>query len=359
MKFFFAGIILFSLCQLGYTQTVPLSAGTIGVAQQICYNTSPATFYQVTAPTGGNGSYTYRWQRSTNNTTWSNISNATQSSYTSPALKANTWFRLRVTSGSYGTVITNTILITVNANLTSGSIGTAQSICYNATPSPLTQLTAPRGGTGTYTYEWQRSTNNSTWTSISGATSETYSPTVLTSNTYYRRNVTSGSCGTVSSSSVLITVYAQLTPGTIGSRQTICYNTAPAALTQLTAPTGGTGTLTYQWQSSSNNAIWVNITGATSTTYAPPALTSNTYYRRNVTRGSCGTLSSPAVLITVYAQLTPGSIGTAQTICYNSVPSPLTQLTPASGGDGSFTYQWQSSADNVTWTDIPGATVSG
>ena len=34
---------------------------------------------------------------------------------------------------------------------------------------------------------------------------------------------------------------ASLRPGTIGTAQSICYNTAPAALTQLTAPTGGTG----------------------------------------------------------------------------------------------------------------------
>ena len=45
-----------------------------------------------------------------------------------------------------------------------------------------------------------------------------------------------------------------LTAGSIGNPQTICYNSAPAALTQLTAPTGGTGTYTYQWQSSPDNS---------------------------------------------------------------------------------------------------------
>ena len=358
MKFFLTGIILFSLCQLSSAQTSNLKAGTIGLAQQICYNTAPAKLYQVSSPTGGTGSYTYQWQRSTNNKSWNNITSATQSSYTSPALTANTWFRLRVTSGSYGTVSTNTILITVNANLTSGSIGTAQSICYNATPSPLIQLTAPAGGTRNYTYQWQSSANNSSWTNIAGATSSGYSPPALTSNMYYRRSVTSGGCGTVNSASILITVNTQLSPGSIGSAQSICYNTTPATLTQLTAATGGNGTYTYQWQSSTNNSTWVNISGATSTNYTPTELTSSRYFRRNVTSGNCGTASSSSILITVNSQLIAGTIGSTQSICYNSSPAGLTQLTAPSGGTGIYSYQWQSSTNNSTWSSISGATAA-
>ncbi len=51
------------------------------------------------------------------------------------------------------------------------------------------------------------------------------------------------------------------------SAQTICYNTAPAALTQLTAPTGGPGAYTYQWQSSPDNSTWTSIGGATELGY--------------------------------------------------------------------------------------------
>ena len=108
----------------------------------------------------------------------------------------------------------------------------------------------------------------------------TYSPGALTTNTYFRREVTSGACGTVYTSSVLITVYDDLVAGAIGSAQTICYNTSPAGLTDDTSPTGGTGSYAYQWQSSPDNATWSNISGATSATYSPGALTTNTYFRR-------------------------------------------------------------------------------
>ena len=63
-----------------------------------------------------------------------------------------------------------------------------------------------------------------------------YAPPVLTATTYYRRNVTSGTCGTVASASVTITVYGNLTAGTIGTAQSICYNTAPAALDTAYCP---------------------------------------------------------------------------------------------------------------------------
>jgi hypothetical protein len=336
-----------------------LTPGSIGSAQTICYNTVPAALTQSTAPSGGTGTYTYQWQSSPDNTTWSNIGGATSPGYSPAALTASTWFRRQVTSGSCGTVNSPSILITVYGNLVAGTIGNDQTICYNTIPAALSQLTAPSGGTGAYAFQWQSSPDNTTWTSIGGATSSGYAPAALTSNTYFRRQVTSGSCGTVNTPSILITVYGNLTAGAVGSPQSICYNTVPSPLTQTAAPTGGTGTYTYQWQSSPDNTTWANIGGATSAGYSPAALTANTYYRRLVTSGSCGTVNSLSVLVTVYGDLTPGSIGSAQTICYNSVPAALTQSTAPSGGTGTYTYQWQSSPDNTTWSNIGGATSPG
>ena len=204
------------------------------------------------------------------------------------------------------------ITITVYGNLTAGTIQSAQSICYNTAPAQLTQGTAPSGGTGAYTYQWQDSPDNSTWTNIGGATSSSYSPPALAANRYYRRRITSGSCGTVNTPSILITVYANLTSGSIGSAQAICYNTVPAGLTQLTPPSGGPGGYTYQWQNSADNVTFNNIGGATAVGYAPPALTVNTYYRRNVTSGSCGTVSSASILISINplpAPVISGDIG--------------------------------------------------
>ena len=55
-------------------------------------------------------------------------------------------------------------------------------------------------------------------------------------------------------------------------------------------------------------------------------------------------------------QFTPAEISTDQTVCFNSAPDPLSIDVYPTGGDGSFTYQWQSSVDNVEFYDIQGAT---
>ena len=332
-----------------------LVAGTIAANQSICYNTTPAQLTG-TAPAGGNTPYTYQWQSSPDNITFTNITGAIALTYQPGALTATTWYRLNQTSASgCGTVTTNTVTITVYPNLAAGTIAANQSICYNTTPAQLTG-TAPTGGNTPYTYQWQSSPDNITFTNITGATALTYQPVALTVTTYYRLNQTSASgCGTVTTNTVTITVYGNLAAGTITSSQSICYNTAPTLLTG-TAPTGGNTPYTYQWQSSTDNITFTDITGATALTYQPGALTVNTYYRLNQTSASgCGTVTTNTVTITVYGNLVAGTIAANQSICYNTVPALLTGTAPT-GGNMPYTYQWQSSPDNITFTNITGAT---
>ena len=142
---------------------------------------------------------------------------------------------------------------------------------------------------------------------------------------------------------------------TIYSAQTICYNTIPVALTGTT-PTGGIGVYTYVWQKSTTSASagFANISGATSTGYAPGALTVNTWYRRI---SNSGILSDTAAVIgiTVTPIITAASntIAAAQTICNNTAPATITGSTPT-GGNGVYSYAWQSAPDNATWTTIAG-----
>jgi hypothetical protein len=163
-----------------------------------------------------------------------------------------------VEGGNYCENVVNTrkaVTVTVYGALTAGAIGAAQTICYNTAPNPLTQTTAPSGGTGTYTYQWQSSTNNSSWTNITGATSSSYTPGQLTANTYYRRAVTSGSCGTVYSASILITVNPAVTVNAIADK-TACAGTSVAATTFASTPTGAT----FTWENS-NPSIGLAASG--------------------------------------------------------------------------------------------------
>ncbi|HMR43196.1 MAG TPA: choice-of-anchor A family protein [Saprospiraceae bacterium] len=76
--------------------------------------------------------------------------------------------------------------------------------------------------------------------------------------------------------------------GSIGSDQSGCGSSLdPALLTEASAPSGGSGTLQYQWQISTDNSVWTDISGATSQTYNPPAINATRYYRRGVKRNGC------------------------------------------------------------------------
>src|SRR5208283_3163714 len=91
---------------------------------------------------------------------------------------------------------------------------------------------------------------------ITGVTTSTYSPfSPITQTSWYRRSVTSGSCGTAYSPAILVTVLPQITAPQIIADQTICAGTSPSALTISVAPAGGTGTYTYAWQTSTNEGI--------------------------------------------------------------------------------------------------------
>ncbi|UAY51206.1 beta strand repeat-containing protein [Ferruginibacter albus] len=97
---------------------------------------------------------------------------------------------------------------------------TAQSVTISATSVGGTAATTTSaicaGSTATLTLsnntgaiQWQQSSDNSTWTNVtggSGATTSSYTTAALTAGLYYRAAVTSGSCSVANSNSVLITV---------------------------------------------------------------------------------------------------------------------------------------------------------
>jgi hypothetical protein len=89
-----------------------------------------------------------------------------------------------------------------------------------------------------------------------------------------------------------------LTGFSIEKDATICHGSVPAQLKATGSPSGGDGVYAYQWQESSNNVVWNDVKDSINTTLTPSALTSDMYYRLNVT--SCTTTeSSDTVKITV------------------------------------------------------------
>jgi gliding motility-associated-like protein len=264
--------------------------------------------------------------------------------------------------------ISPSISIVILNAVTPAQIGRDTIICPGKPVNPFIELTANTGGTGIYTYQWQSSLNNIAFTSIAGATNASYQSPVISIPTYFRRLDQSGDCAAVYTDTILVSISAGMSPGIINSSNpTICPGTIPAQPIVSSAPasggTGGSSSLTYQWQRSPDNLIWSDIAGATAISYTETlALTDTMYYRRRAGMGpgSCDTTFTSPVAINVYAPFTPGTIGNDQSVCAGTSVT-LVELTAASGGGAANTqtYQWFASADNGgTWQNAAGNSTS-
>ena len=97
-----------------------------------------------------------------------------------------------------------------------------------------------------------------------------------------------------------------VTAPVISGNQTLCAGVAPTQLS-ITTPATGTG-VTYRWQRSTTSctAGFTDIPGATGTTYTPPAITQNTYYRvvASITGCANGKCEAPSNCVTLTLQTT-------------------------------------------------------
>ncbi len=334
-----------------------LNPGSISGATKVCYELGTASLSSSAAASGSAGTYSYQWQSSTDNVNFSDISGATSATYNASNLTQTTYFRRgATTSVGCGPEYTSSVKVETYDKLVAGVVSSDQSICFNTVPGAMSQTTAPTGGVGSFTYHWEKSLNGTNWTSVSSATSTSYSPTTALSNsTHYRLMATAGSgCGTIASSSVLVTVYDKLNGGLVGNNHSVCPNGVAKTMSTTTAASGGDMTYTYQWQNSSNGTTWNDMSGETNSSLSPTAsLTSTRFYRRNATSGSgCGTEASNTVTVKI-APLPTATVILANH-CFNDV-MPVTNNSKVTSG--SLTgFLWDFGNGNSSTSRVPSYT---
>ncbi|HYG04526.1 MAG TPA: Ig-like domain-containing protein, partial [Chryseosolibacter sp.] len=207
---------------------------------------------------------------------------------------------LKISAVSCTAILTATHAVTITTTITNNTITapTTSTFCQSGDPDAIAG-SDPAGGNGAYTYQWMTSTDNVTYTNVSGATEKSYNPGTITSTTYYKRVVTSGPCQTTTSSPVILTIQNTSLTNTISS--SVSTTMTDSGIPEMTGNDGGVG-ITYVWQMSSDNTTW-GSTGITSQNYAPgTGINSTTYFRRLATNGAC---SSTSNVITYAVNHTP------------------------------------------------------
>lgn len=309
-------------------------------------------------PTGGNGTYTYQWQSSTDGVNFVDIVGATLKDYDPPVISITSYYQRKVISGTCD-MLSNVVKISIQPSIINNQLTTpaAVSFCSSTDPDAITGST-PTGGNGTYAYQWQSSNDGTNFTDITGATLKDFDPPVINSTVYYQRIVSSGSCATSVSNIIQFSAQPAIANNQINapSAAAFCGNGDPDVISGST-PTGGNGSYTFQWQSSADGANFTDVSGATSKDFDPPVINSTVYYRRKVTSGSCETWSN-VIQLTVQPTVSANAISAQPptAFCIQGDPGVITGNIPP--GAFTYLYQWQSSADNVAFTDIPGATAN-
>lgn len=139
-----------------------------------------------------------------------------------------------------------------------------------------------------------------TWTGPNGYTSTAQNPTIPNATAdmtgWYKVSVMPEFCGEAVKDSAYVTVYPPLTAGAV-TAQAVCVRTAASALSG--AITGGSGTYTYQWQTSLDGSTgWTDISGATAANYTPPVkIQSGANYYRVVVTDRCGTVNGNPITV--------------------------------------------------------------
>jgi len=184
------------------TNLLPLTNTINSTSTEVCYN--QVITITGNTPTGGNGTYVFKWEVSTDGTNWNTLAGQTGRDL-SYQLQATTFFRRTVTSGAC-LLLSNTVRIVAQPPIGNNTIAAGQTICTGTLPTALTG-SVPTGSDGNFNYQWQSSADGTNWTDIASAVFPAYAPPILTATTSYRRLVSTITCnGALRSTSNAVTI---------------------------------------------------------------------------------------------------------------------------------------------------------
>jgi hypothetical protein len=190
-----------------YVTVKPTKSGTVFAA-----NNSICAGGQVELTLSGQQGNVNKWQRSTDNVNWTNISNTTTSLTETISSAGTYYYRVEVQTPSCGSAVNSsskTITVTSGTPPVGGGVSSST---HTSTTNSGTLTLSSYSGT---IVKWQRSTNDGVnWIDITN-TASTYSYTNITSKTLFRAQLQSGTCGFAYSSNGTVSIITETISGTI------------------------------------------------------------------------------------------------------------------------------------------------
>lgn len=315
---------------------------------------SPATFK---ATASGKPTPTVQWQfKATGSSEWTNDTtdsgnNLNTLTVVSTAAENGYQYRAAFQNGPANTVWSAPATLTVHSSPVVTTNPANTSVVAGETPT----FTAAASGVPAPTVQWQVSTNGgSSWTVISGATSDTLTgphATLAESGAEYQAIFTN-TVGKASSTPATLTVAERKVAPLVTLNPVGAGVTAGESAT-FTAEASGTPTPRVEWQVSIDfGSHWANVSGATSTTLTITNTTAaeNGYEYHAVFTNNAGKVISEAATLNVTEKVAP--VVTVEPVSTNVKAGEDATFAAAASGVPTPTVHWQVSTDGgSTWTN--------
>jgi hypothetical protein len=244
-----------------YVTVKPTKSGTVFAA-----NNSICAGGQVELTLSGQQGNVNKWQRSTNNVNWTDISNTTTTLTETISSAGTYYYRVEVQTPSCGSAVLSgakTISVTSGTPPVGGGVSSAT---HTSTTNSGTLTLSSYTGT---IVKWQKSTNDGVnWTDITNTTASN-SYTNITTKTLFRAQLQSGTCGFAYSSNGTVSIITETISGTI----TIPSGLSTRPQVKLYLVVGTTDTLLQTVTVATNGTYTLNPTKHNATFKVVPSFT--------------------------------------------------------------------------------------
>lgn len=323
--------------------TYPISNNIISGNQSYAGSANP-TIITGAVPTGGNkNTFTYQWQSSLNNSTWTNISGATAASYDPPTISQTTYYRRIVNSAPQPASTSNVITVTITTPPPATPLNFTGNPYSTSSTTQISLSWSPSTGAASYDIFYC----DGTFIANVAAPATSYVVNGLTAGNVYSFKITAKNAGGSSLASSCINVANNLAHVTGVTFTTNCDH-----LTMTWNPVNGANI--YTILNCNGNWVVADVSTTSALIACTPGNTIN--YAVQAWNNSNGAHDWNPICTIYNVPVTSVSGGASSAsssqIC-PSIPSSLLSLT---GYFGSI--QWQSSVCGSAFQDVPGATAS-
>ena len=314
--------------------------------------------------------YTYRWEKSQDKIEWDIITGATSTTYALSDPEVGHYLRARIsytdqkqTPEVVYSVISD-LIKGVNDN-PSGSVTIDGKFEFGKILSANTLGISDADGVGEFSFQWQRSANNSSWNDIKDEVERTYLLRAQDVGQYVRVVTTytdyQGTTETLSSTGTEVTSVNKLPTGNVTITGNLQEDSTITINTTNLADANGLGTLEYQWQRSTDAETWKTIEGVYSSSYQLDDIDIGSSIRAKVFyKDQMGYFE------TVFSNTVTGFVAVDdEPVCgvgldgkieqYQYLNANVSNLSDPDGL-GALEYQWQRSSTQSNFTDIGAAT---